>query len=409
MLLFKDRIETKLSFTYQQLFNFLNSTEPVIINFKQKQTSLYLFNFIKAICNQIDLTLLDLDFTNEEVLNLTQKNYEPIVIQKQFIEIQNIEDLKTHLQNSKSILSIFTSGTTGQPKVVEHTVQNLIRNTKIGPKYQGNCWGLAYNPTHIAGVQVLFQALLNGCSLINLFEATRNEVYDSIKLNGITHISATPTFFRLLLPFEQQCENIQNISIGGEKSSEILIENLKKIFPFARINNIYASTEAGSLFASHGVGFKIPNSKKEYIKIEKNEIYVHQTLLGNSKELQNETWFSTGDLIEWINEEEGYFKIISRKNELLNIGGNKVNPAEVEQCLEAIDGIKEAYVYGRPNSVLGTILCCDICCEENISELDIKQQLKEKLQPIKIPRKFYFKTAMEVTRNGKIKRDKNVA
>jgi acyl-coenzyme A synthetase/AMP-(fatty) acid ligase len=194
MLLFKDRIETKLSFTYQQLFNFLNSTEPVIINFKQKQTSLYLFNFIKAICNQIDLTLLDLDFTNEEVLNLTQKNYEPIVIQKQFIEIQNIEDLKTHLQNSKSILSIFTSGTTGQPKVVEHTVQNLIRNTKIGPKYQGNCWGLAYNPTHIAGVQVLFQALLNGCSLINLFEATRNEVYDSIKLNGITHISATPTF-----------------------------------------------------------------------------------------------------------------------------------------------------------------------------------------------------------------------
>jgi acyl-coenzyme A synthetase/AMP-(fatty) acid ligase len=257
----------------------------------------------------------------------------------------------------------------------------------------------------MAGIQVFLQAFANLNPLINIFNQPREGIYKVIEEYGITHISATPTFYRLLMPFEKEFTNVQRITFGGEKSDENLYEHIRRIFPNAKINNIYASTEAGFLFVSKGENFIIPENIRDKIKIIDNELLVHYSLLGSSDNLKlDNEYYQTGDLIEWVNYEKGEFKFKSRKNELINIGGYKVNPNEVEEALEKMTEIKQAIVYGKKNSVLGNVLCADVVLNKPITEIDIRKNLSKILQDFKIPRRIKFIDEIELTRTGKIKR-----
>ncbi|MBF1591671.1 MAG: long-chain fatty acid--CoA ligase, partial [Prevotella shahii] len=114
----------------------------------------------------------------------------------------------------------------------------------------------------------------------------------------------------------------------------------------------------------------------------------------------------SGDLIEWVDESVGLFKFKSRKNELINVGGYKVNPSEVEEVLNCVKGIQQSLVYGKPNSLLGNVLCAEVKLEDKstLTELDIRQTLKDKLQDFKIPRRIKFVDNFSLTRTGKLKR-----
>lgn len=257
----------------------------------------------------------------------------------------------------------------------------------------------------MAGLQVFFQAFENKNTLVNVFGCSRNEVYRLIKEYQVSHISATPTFYRLLLPYEFSYPFVTRVTLGGEKSEEHLYTSIRKIFPNAKINNIYASTEAGTLFAGKGDCFVIPSTKKEKFKIENGELLIHKSLLGSSDSFTfSGEFYHSGDLIEWI--DEGVFRFKNRKNEMINIGGYKVNPGEVEDILLSIDGVQQVLVYGKPNSVLGNILCADIIKDTDslLTELDIRTALKDHLQDFKIPRLIKFVKSLSLTRTGKLKR-----
>jgi acyl-coenzyme A synthetase/AMP-(fatty) acid ligase len=111
-------------------------------------------------------------------------------------------------------------------------------------------------------------------------------------------------------------------------------------------------------------------------------------------------------LIEWVDEKSGLFRFKSRKNELINVGGYKVNPGEVEEVINSLDGIRQSLVYGKPNSVLGNVLCAEVQLNEGaiLNELEIRKALKGKLQDFKIPRRIKFVENFTLTRTGKLKR-----
>jgi acyl-coenzyme A synthetase/AMP-(fatty) acid ligase len=319
----------------------------------------------------------------------------------------SIDDLIVRLNQSSSDITLFTSGTTGQPKKVIHSVPSLTRSIKVAGNYKNQVWAFAYNPTHMAGLQVLFQAFENKNTLVNLFNATRSDVYKAIEKYQITHISATPTFYRLLLPVEQKCDSVQRVTLGGEKSNQKLHNDILKIFPYAKLNNVYASTEAGSLFAAKGEYFQIPTSLVGKVKIENDELLLHQFLLGTSDYFElTDDYYKTGDLVEWADQEQRLFRFKSRKNELVNVGGYKVNPEEVEDAISQIVGVEQVMVYGKPNSVLGNVLCADVKIEDNahLSELMIRKSLNGKLQDYKIPRQIKLVESFSLTRTGKTKR-----
>lgn len=399
-------VENGIDYTYDNLLSDINQTNSYYPQYKSDDLYNFFLNLILALVYSKPLILIDSDVNVVEIDNLDYNlmNLSEPLTEKTF---NSIGEIINKVENSNSEITLFTSGTTGQPKKVIHTVQTLIRNVRKSNDYLKHIWAFAYNPTHMAGLQVFFQAFLNSNVIINVFNKGREEVYAYIDSYKVTHISGTPTFYRLLLPFEKTCNSIIRVTLGGEKSDSKLYKALEQIFPEAKMNNIYASTEAGSLFSAKGEFFQIPSSIQDKISVIDNELYVHKSLLGKSDSfIFNDDYYRTGDLIEWENKKKGLFRFKGRANELINIGGYKVNPSEVESVISQLPDIIHTIVYGKSNSVLGNILCADIKLkgDSDITELSIRNYLKGFLQDFKIPRRIKFVDTIELTRTGKIKR-----
>lgn len=394
------------AYTYRDLLTAVNSSGDYCPVLRTKSLFLYFTNLVKALAAGKPLTLIDSDINVSEIDGIEEPEINKVE-HFEGVTFQSMNDVVKALQQSSSQITIFTSGTTGQPKKVVHSIDTLTRSVRIGEKYVGQIWAYAYNPTHMAGLQVFFQAFENQNTLVNVFAKSRDEIYKQIDDKHITHISATPTFYRLLLPFENEHCSIVRVTLGGEKSDQHLYDAIGKIFPNAKINNIYASTEAGSLFASKGDCFQIPEEIRNKFKVIEGELLIHKSLLGSSDGFKlTDDYYHSGDLIEWVDDAKALFRFKSRKNELINVGGYKVNPVEIEAAIMDIKGVQQAMVYGKANSILGNVLCADVVLETpaKLTEIEIKKHLSSRLQDFKIPRRIKFVEELLLTRTGKLKR-----
>jgi acyl-coenzyme A synthetase/AMP-(fatty) acid ligase len=393
-----------LKLSYNDILNSINSLSYYKPYFKAKNEIEFYVNFIKALCTNGDITLIDIDFSNEEIKDLIAGEE---LLQKKVnttITFDSLDQLQSAIISSSSKITLFTSGTTGQPKKITHPVSHFIKSARLTPLHRGDKWAFAYNPSHMAGLQVFFQAFLNQNLLINLFNKSKKDIVEQIEFFELTNISATPTFYRLLFPFSQPIHSMKKVTLGGEKSDERLIHNISNGFPKAKIFNIYASTEAGALFIAKSDRFQLDDKFVGKAKIIDGELLLHNSLLGQSESINTE-WFHTGDIVELLLENPLTFKFISRKNEMINVGGNNVNPSEVESKILSYPGIEAAKVYGRANSVMGNILVADVVkSSSEITDLAIKEFLKSHLQGHKIPRIIKFVETLELTRTGKVSR-----
>lgn len=310
-----------------------------------------------------------------------------------------VKDLTDVIFNSDKSVIIETSGTSGQPKKVSHTIQNLISSVKISDKYSDNIWVNTYDPSKMAFYQVFFQSILNHNCLINCFGENFKNIYEKITSNKSTHISATPTFYKMIISELLVYDNIQQVTIGGEPLQEKLLEKIKLVFPNAKIKNIYASTEASSLLTSKNNIFTIPEKLKNHIKIKDNELILKKNLLGD---FDSEDWFYTDDLVEMISKNS--FKFIGRKSLLIKVAGNLINPLQVEEEINKFKFTKICKIYSKINSVTGNILICDIVLNEKIEINEIKKQLSNVLKKHEIPSIFRVVEDIQFTETNKIKR-----
>lgn len=358
-----------------------------------------------------EIIILDPDFTDSELLRLTgyteyrefnrpiEKDKVPFITDRKEL----IGKLSNPPDNWK--MTLFTSGTTGIPKKVSHNFKSITRFVRLSEGNKNNIWGFAYNPSHMAGIQVFFQALLNGNAIIRLFGLKSRDIYDEIRDNKVTHISATPTFYKLLLPCDETFPFVERITSGGEKFNETTFKQVHEIFPNAKITNVYASTEAGTLFASANDIFGIRPEQEHLIRIENNELLIHNSLMGYTGNNTGE-WYNTGDIVEIVPGRPLKFRFANRKSEMINVGGYKVNPAEVEEAILSLPGIKNVRVYPKTNSVLGNIICCEVVADDSrITETSIRKFLESKVQEFKIPRIISFVEELSTTRTGKLKRN----
>lgn len=367
--------------------------------------------FLKIITSLIlgkEVILLDADFSDAEVEKLVGNvdiyatesvTTDSIITEENFLEL-----LTAKTETWK--ITLFTSGTTGLPKKVSHSFNSIARQAKRSERHANDVWGFAYNPTHMAGLQVFFQTLLNQNTIVRLFGLDSKEIISEINKNQITHISATPTFYRLLLPPTGVCSSVKRLTSGGEKFDEHTLGLLSSLFPNAKLTNVYASTEAGTLFASKGNEFCIKEDMKDKVCIREGELLIHKSLLAESASIQFDgDWYHTGDLIEVSCQDPLTFHFISRKTEMINVGGYKVNPTEVEECIRECKGVQDAFVYGKANRIMGNIIMGEVVREdESVTEKSIREELQQKLQEFKIPRIIKFVEHLNVTRTGKISR-----
>ena len=298
-----------------------------------------------------------------------------------------ILDFINKIRNNESI-TFTTSGTTGEPKEIIHSYDILVKNIKIKDDLKNTIWGLTYDWTKIAGSQVILQSYLNGGKIVNLFKKSYSEIIHLIKEYGITHISATPTFYRLL--GNVIFENVKQVTLGGEVVNSNVITHIEKVFPNAKITNIYALTEFGTLLTSNKDYFEFSEKISIFVKIKNNTIFIKQ----------NNEWIDTGDVIEWLGETK--FKIIGRETNMINVGGVKVNPIKVEEIINELDYVSNSIVYGKENSVMGMIVAADVVLTNNITVKQIKNDLIEKLNQYEIPLKINIVDTIKINSNGKL-------
>ncbi|MFP4358041.1 MAG: class I adenylate-forming enzyme family protein [Puniceicoccaceae bacterium] len=301
---------------------------------------------------------------------------------------------------------LFTSGTTGKPASVVHGWDSLARGVRSGPEHTGKVWGLAYNPTHVAGVQVFLQAFLNDCDLVNLFGRDAGAVLRALEREGVTHLSATPSFYRLLLAEPAPARplaGVERITFGGERFDPDLAAPLRRLFPRAEIRNVYASTEAGTLLTSASEVFEVPPRKAGLFRVAEGRLWLSATLLGAFP--GGGGWFDTGDRVEVLAEDPLRFRFTGREADNANVGGYNVSVAEVEDRLRRHPRVREARVTAKPNALLGRILVADVVpADPGLTERILRVDLEKYFQPHKVPRRIRLVEELGLSRTGKLRR-----
>jgi len=317
-------------------------------------------------------------------------------------------------------LLIPTSGTTGIPKLAYHSYERLLARVAASPHPSNyERWLLTYHPASFAGIQVLLTSLLSRSVLVGVQSANFADLCTAAIRHQATHISGTPTFWRAFLLFlaaqSNRCE-LRQITIGGEAVDQPLLNQLRKEFRQARIVHIYASTEAGALFSvtDGRAGFpaewlheELPGGVR--LRVSDGVLQVlspramHRYVTGERANLTADGWLVTGDLVEVIGDRV-LFR--GRADDVINVGGAKVVPEEVEQTLRLCPAIAEVRVYGVPNPIMGQIVCADVVrAPADTKDMVVRREIFDfasaRLDKHKVPRSIHFVPEIKVNSVGK--------
>lgn len=351
-----------------------------------------------------DVVLLDDRFDSDELVHRTDRSetFRVTAAPKSWEDLHSIlDDADPSWQ-----LGLYTSGTTGDPTRIDQTLAQLTRNVKRDGRFDDDVWAFAYEPTHIAGLLVFFQAFYNRNTMVYVFDDGLDDIARAIEREGITHISATPTFYRLSLArLDRSFDTVASLTSGGEPFDAATMDRLRDTFPNATIKNIYALTEAGSLFESEGETFEIPSAYDDAVTIAADgELLLHERLLGDTSGCTLDgDWYHTGDIVEEV--DDGTIRFVGRQGDTVTVAGYQVNPRNVETVLTSLDGVVDAVVYPRKTTVTGTVLVADILPEESVDTDSLRDRLRtdldERLESWQVPRKFSFVDEIPKTRSGK--------
>lgn len=276
-----------------------------------------------------------------------------------------------------------TSGTTGAPKLVRHDFQRL-RGRLRGTGDPGARWLLTYEPASFAGLQVILTAAASGATLVAAPGAGASGLAGTALRHSVTHVSATPSFWRaFLLALDGDAPPLAAITLGGEAADQPLLDRLAARFPAAKLRHIYASTEAGALFAvtDGRAGFPASwlDTGVEGVDLRLRdgvlEVRSPRAMLGYAGGPSSSGgWLSTGDLME-LRGDRALFA--GRLDGRVNVGGVKVSPEAVEQRLLGVPGVRDALVSAAANPITGHILTATIVPAPGAHEAALRAAIRE--------------------------------
>jgi acyl-coenzyme A synthetase/AMP-(fatty) acid ligase len=298
-------------------------------------------------------------------------------------------------------LVLFTSGTSGKPKAAVHDLVKLLEKFNTPRKSLRTVNFLLFD--HWGGLNTMFHTLSNGGVVLTLKDRRPESVCAFIERHKIELLPASPTFLNLLLISEAyknyDLRSMKLITYGTEPMPESTLLKLKKIFPEVKLQQTYGLIELGVLRS------KSKSDDSLWVKVggEGFELRVVNGLLEIKSQsamlgyinapspFTEDGWFMTGDQVEVDGE---YIKILGRKSEIINVGGEKVYPAEVESVIQEIEGIAEVTVFSEKNTIMGNIVCARISLKKDVKRkefiINIKKYCKQKLQSFKVPVKIFF-------------------
>ena len=345
---------------------------------------------VEALCDQIKAcALIEID---DSGLSVTKRDvtgvYHPLVTEL--------------LKSQKAGFIIFSSGSSGKPKPILHSLDRFLSKYKQANKPFVTLSFLLLD--HIAGIDTLFYILHSGGTLVAPEERGPHYICKLVESAKVEVLPVSPSFLNLLWlsrDFERfSLESVKIVTFGSEPMTQSNLTNVKQIFPDAIIKQKYGTSEFGSP-ASKSRGddqlwIQLDGDQFE-TKIIDGILFVKSqtTMLGylddSEPMFDGEGWYNTGDRVETDGK---WLRILGRESDIINVGGEKVFPSEVEAVIQAVDGVVECSVYGEPNPITGNIVCATIFPAENIDQKILKKKIKrvcsDSLMRYKVPVKIKF-------------------
>lgn len=293
-------------------------------------------------------------------------------------------------------LVLFSSGSTGKNKAAVHDFIPLLEKFKAPRRCLRSISFMMYD--HIGGINTMLYMLSNGGCLVTLRDRSPDVVLRAVQEYGVELLPTTPTFINLMLITSAynryDLGSLKVVTYGTEPMLESTLKLFHKLFPKIDLVQTYGLSEVGILRAKSkgpdtlwvkvgGEGFET-RVKDGILHIKARSAMLGYLNAPNPFTLDG--WFNTGDRVEVDGE---YIKILGRDSELINVGGEKVYPVEVESVIQEIDNVAEAVVYGEKNPLTGQVVCVRIRLihPEDVSNVRtrLKAHCRKRLQSFKVP------------------------
>jgi len=334
---------------------------------------------------------------------IVEAHGDEITIEKQTYSSDPHDFFAQLKEQKKPGLVLLTSGSTGTPKVVVHDFDKLLKKFSKTRTAVRTINFLMFD--HWGGLNTLFHCLASQCVVVFPTERKPDYICSLIETHGVELLPSTPTFLNMLVlsrAYERfDLSSLRLITYGAEPMPESTLAALRSVFPSVELRQTYGLIELGVLQAksksSDSLWVKIGGSGYD-IRIVDDllEIKAESAMLGYlnaPSPFTEDGYFMTGDRVECA---DGYFRILGRDSDLINVGGQKVFPAEVETVLLEHPQVTDAVVYGQKNPIMGQIVCAAVRVDENADTGSLKKALTtysiERLEKFKVPVKFQITT-----------------
>lgn len=314
------------------------------------------------------------------------------------------------------LLVLKTGGTSGTPRHVVHSVDRLFDVYSPQKRPPSRLLPL-YSADHIAGIDSLLQAFHRGGTLILIDKPNARNIAQSIDRDEVQILPATPTFLQfLLLSGELEKINTSSVKViphGAEPMPEPLRRRVKSAFPNAQLQQRFGLTELGAVPVRQdprdaSALLLKPTPGFEW-SIRDGELYIKSPsrMLGTLEEgllPEKDSWYATGDLAMITNN--GGLKILGRREFVINVGGMKIIPEQVESLLLAQESVQDAFVFSRPNPLTGESVCAEVVYSGEPDHMallgELRRSAKEAgLTLAHVPTRIEAVESIEKTASGK--------
>jgi acyl-CoA synthetase (AMP-forming)/AMP-acid ligase II len=313
-------------------------------------------------------------------------------------------------------LVIFTSGSTGQPKGALHAASRLVDKFRTPRRNLRTLAFLLFD--HIAGVDTLFYCLSNASPIVAPAGRDPEAVCRAIAAGRAEVLPTAPSFLNLLLlsgaAERHDLSSLKIVTYGSEMMPQATLERAAEAFPNAQLIQRYGASELGSprsqskdnrsrwvRIGGDGVDWRVRDGKLE---VRSRSAMVGY--LNAPSPFTDDGYFMTGDLVEVDGE---FIRFLGRDSDVINVGGQKVHPAEIEALLQPHPAIAEVAVYGEPNPILGAVVACKVRPVDpettaSALRLAIRTWLAGKVEGYKIPQRVTVTTEPLSSVRGKLLR-----
>jgi acyl-CoA synthetase (AMP-forming)/AMP-acid ligase II len=320
---------------------------------------------------------------------------------------------------------LLTSGTTGLPKLVVHTLSSLAGAIERGTKaIEPTVWGTFYDIRRYGGLQILLRAAFTGTSFVlsDSHESTADFLARAASC-GVTHISGTPSQWRrALMSPASQLINPKYVRLSGEIVDQAILKQLQSVYPQAHIVHAFASTEAGVAFEVHDCAAGFPSTVLENtpdvaMKVENDTLRICSArtaarYLGDTapRLRDADAFVDTGDIVEL---KGGRYCFAGRKDGIINVGGLKVYPEEIEAVINRHPEVQMSLVRAKRSPLTGSLVFADVVLRAGTADAgrdlsaiqdDILLLCRESLSSYKVPVAITVVPALNIAESGKVLR-----